>query len=406
MLKKVKTEQLKPGMFVHDFNCGWLSHPFLRNRVLLKSDADIQKVLEHRIREVYIDTEHGLDADDAPTQKFVHDAIQTEMNELEPEKTKNGHSVPLAEEIAKARVLLAESKQEIQIVMDSVRMGSRIELPRIETVVEKMTESVLRNKNALISLARIKNKDEYTYLHSLAVAALCISFGEHLDLESGQLKDLGVGGLLHDIGKVKMPIEILHKPASLTEQEFEVMKTHVAHGCCILEETTGIDEKSICVTRQHHERLDGTGYPDGLKGDQISKFGQIAAVVDIYDALSSERCYKAALPPTVALKKLFEWSESYLDRKLVEQFILHMGIYPVGTLVRLRSGFIGVVVDQGERSLLAPVVRAVFDTKNNKLVTPFEINLSISPAGQQRDEIIGCEAPESWGVMPESYLGA
>ena len=404
MLKKVKAEQLKPGMFVHDFNCGWLSHPFLRNRVLLKSDSDIQKVLQQKIREVYIDTDHGLDADDAPTQQFVHDAIQSEMNKLEPEKPKTGRSVPLVEEIENAKLVLEESKQEIQIVMDSVRMGMKIEVPRIEIVVEKMTESVLRNKNALVSLARIKNKDEYTYLHSLAVAALCISFGEHLNMESAQLKELGIGGLLHDIGKVKVPLEVLNKPAVLDEKEFEIMKTHVAHGCCILQETTGIDENAICVTRHHHERLDGSGYPDGLKGDQISRFGQIAAIVDIYDALSSERCYKSALPPTVALKKLFEWTDSYLDRKLVEQFVLHMGVYPVGTMVQLRSGFIGVVVEQGERSLLDPVVRAVYDTKRHKLVTPFEINLSSRPAGQQLDEIVGCEAPESWGLQSENYL--
>ncbi len=406
MIKKVRAERLKPGMFVHDFNCGWLNHPFLRNRVLLKSDAEIEKILEHRIREVYIDTDHGLDADDAPTQQFVQEVIQSELNQLEPEMSKPVGSVPLAEELDRARLLITESKHQTQTLMDAVKMGMKLDLPQVEVVVEKMTESVLRNKDALVSLARIKNKDEYTYFHSLAVAALCISFAQHLELQPLEVKALGVGGLLHDFGKVRVPNEVLNKAGTLTQEEFEIMKTHVTHGCCILQETTGIDEKSICVTRHHHERLDGSGYPDGLKGDQISRFGQIAAIVDIYDALSSERCYKAALPPTVALKKLFEWSDCYLDRKLVEQFVLHMGVYPVGTLVRLRSGFIGVVVEQGERSLLDPVVRAVFDTKRHRLVTPFEINLSSRPAGQRLDEIVGCEAPEAWGLPPESYLAA
>jgi putative nucleotidyltransferase with HDIG domain len=393
-------------MFVHDFNCGWLNHPFLRNRLLLKCDAEIEKILEHQIRDVYIDTDHGLDADDAPTEHFVDEVIQTEINKLEPEEPKTRGTVELVEEIGNAKIILQESKRQTQILMDAVRLGMKLDLPQVEVVVEKMTESVLRNPHALVSLSRIKNKDEYTYLHSLSVAALCISFAHYMDMEPRRIKALGVGGLLHDIGKVNVPIALLNKPGALTEAEFEIMKTHVAHGNRILSETTGIDESSICVCQHHHERLDGTGYPHGLRGDQISKFGQIAAIVDVYDALSSERCYKYAMAPTAALKKLFEWSSFYLNRNLVEQFVLHMGIYPVGTLVRLRSGFIGVVVQQGERSLLDPVVRAVYDTKRAKPVIPYEINLSSRPAGRQLDEIIGCEAPETWNFQPENFLVA
>jgi putative nucleotidyltransferase with HDIG domain len=406
MIKRVKTEQLKPGMFVHDFNCGWLNHPFLRNRILLKCDGEIEKILEHQIRDVYIDTAQGLDAADAPTKQFVNEVIQTELHKLDRAPPPTRGRVRLADELDNAQSLLDESKRLTQILMDAVRLGMKLDLPQVEAVVDRMTESVLRNKHALVSLSRIKNKDEYTYLHSLSVAALCISFASDLGMEPGQIKALGVGGLLHDIGKVNVPIALLNKPDALTEAEFQVMKTHVAHGDRILKDTHGIDEFSICVCHHHHERLDGTGYPEGLKGDEISEFGQIGAIVDIYDALSSERCYKYALPPTDALKKLFEWSDCYLNRSLVEKFVLHMGIYPIGSVVRLRSGFIGVVVEQGERSLLDPVVRAVYDTKRAKLVIPFEINLSSRPAGQQIDEIIGCEAPEAWNLHPEKYLAA
>jgi HD-GYP domain-containing protein (c-di-GMP phosphodiesterase class II) len=404
MIKKVKTEQLKPGMFVHDFNCGWLNHPFLRNRLLLKCDAEIEKILEHQIRDVYIDTAQGLDAEDAPSRQLVEELIQTELDGLEPEKPKSRGSVVLAEEIGNAKVLLEESKRQTKVLMDAVRLGMKLDLPQVEVVVEKMTESVLRNKDALVSLSRIKNKDEYTYLHSLSVAALCISFAHYMEMEAKEIRALGVGGLLHDIGKVNVPLELLNKPGALNEAEFEIMKTHVAHGGRILLDTHGIDESSICVCQHHHERLDGTGYPCGLRGDQISKFGQIAAIVDIYDALTSERSYKYALAPTAALRKLFEWSSFYLNRGLVERFVLHMGIYPIGTLVRLRSGFVGVVVEQGERGSLDPVVRAVYDMKRAKLVVPFEINLSSRPAGRQVDEIVGCEAPESWSFQPETYL--
>jgi putative nucleotidyltransferase with HDIG domain len=406
MLKKVKTEKLKPGIFIHDFNSGWLEHPFLRNRVLLKTDAEIEKILARGIREVYIDTDRGLDIDDAPTKHDVDQALDGEINKLQPAPRRARQSVPFTEEIKRARHLLHASKEQTRVLLDAVRMGMKLDVPQIEIVVEKMTASVLRNRHALLSLARIKNKDEYTYLHSLSVSALCISFAHHLDLPSGEIKALSIGGLLHDIGKVKMPLEVLNKPGPLTEKEFEIMKTHVAHGDCILRETAGIDDTAMCVTRHHHERLDGSGYPEGLQGEQISQFGRIGAIVDIYDALTSERCYKEAIEPPAVIRKLYEWSDSYLDRKLVEQFILHMGIYPVGAVVRLRSGVIGVVVEQNETSLLDPVVRALYDTKRQRHITPFEINLSSRPAGQRLDEIVGFEKPAAWNLQPEQMFTA
>jgi putative nucleotidyltransferase with HDIG domain len=276
-------------------------------------------------------------------------------------------------------------------------------MQQIENLVDRMTESVLNSKDALISLARIKNKDEYTYMHSLAVSALCISFAEHLGLDAKKIKQIGIGGLLHDIGKVKVPIGILNKPGALTEKEFEIMKQHVHHGSCILQQTK-IDRTAVSVTAHHHERLNGTGYPDGLKGDQISFFGQMAAVVDIYDALTSERCYKRSIPPTHALRKLYEWSHSYLNKELVEKFIAHVGIYPVGTLVRLRSGFLGVVIRHGEKGLLYPVVRAVYNTRKEVQIVPFNIDLSKKASVGDSDEITGCESPERWNIRPYAYL--
>jgi putative nucleotidyltransferase with HDIG domain len=402
MIKKIKVEQLKPGVFVHDFNSGWLHHPFLKNQAKIKTDNDVEKILNYQIHEVYIDTDKGLDVDDAPTQQEVAEKIQMEVDKL-PGPMQGNARVPLKEEIARARQFIGEAKKTTRHLMDDVKLGKQIDMQQIENLVDRMTQSVLNSKDALISLARIKNKDEYTYLHSLAVSALCISFAEHLGLDAKKTKQIGIGGLLHDIGKVNVPLEILNKPGPLTEEEFEIMKQHVTHGNCILQQTK-IDEGSACVTAHHHERLDGTGYPDGLKGDQISLFGQMAAVVDIYDALTSERCYKNPMPPTQALRKLFEWSNSYLNKDLVEKFIAHVGIYPIGTLVRLRSGFIGVVVRHGEKGLLYPVVRAVYDTRIETRIDPFNIDLSKKASTGNADGIAGCESPERWNLHPETYL--
>jgi cyclic di-GMP phosphodiesterase len=406
MIKKIKVEYLKPGVFVHDFNSGWLHHPFLCNKTKIDTDEDVAAILKHGIREVYIDTDKGFDIDNAPTQQEVTAEIQTEINKVAAPAVKERRR-PLREEIARARRLIAEAKNTTRHLMDDVKLGKQIDVHNVEIIVEKLTNSVLNNRDALTSLVRIKQKDEYTYMHSLAVSALCISFAQHLGCDAHEIKTIGIGGLLHDFGKVKIPFEILTKPGPLSEPEFEIMKKHVDEGRRILrEQTTYIDESSICVASQHHERLDGTGYPEGLRGDQISVFGQIAAIVDIYDALTAERCYKHSLLPTAALRKLFEWSNGYLNRQLVEQFIAHVGIYPIGTLVRLRSGRVGVVVDHGEKGLLYPVVRILFDAKRVRLLRPSTLDLSKKALSGESDEVMGCESPAKWKIHPETYLGA
>jgi putative nucleotidyltransferase with HDIG domain len=404
MIKKIKVEQLKPGVFVDDFNCGWLHHPFLTDRTMLKTDKQIQKVVKYGIRELYIDTDKGLDIDDAPTQREADQEIQSEFDQLIAPAAGPNDSRDFKAELARAKQLIGEAKITTQKFMRNVRLGKRMEINHVESTVDKMTDSILRNKDALVSLLRIKEVDEYTYVHSISVSALCISFAQGLGLDSTKIKQIGIGGLVHDIGKMKAPLEILNKPGPLSEKEFEIMKRHVKDGVSTLQQYPNLDQDCTCVTSHHHERLDGTGYPDGLKGDEISEFGQIAAIVDIYDALSSERCYKHAMPPTEALKKLLEWSQSYLNRELVEKFIAHLGIYPIGTLVRLENSLLAVVVDHGEKSLLRPVVRAVYDVKKALRLEPFDIVLEGQVNAGNPYGIVGCESPEKWQIKPIDYM--
>lgn len=404
MIKKIKVEKLKPGVFVHDFNCGWLHHPFLADRTALRTDKDIAKVVKYGIRELYIDTDKGLDIDDAPSKQQAQRELQIELDQLVSLSAAHHDTGAVGDEIVRARQLIGEAKQATKKLMHDVKLGKHMEMSQVETIVEKMTDSVLRNRDALVSLLRIKDADEYTYLHSMAVSALCISFGQGLGLDATQIKQIGIGGLLHDIGKMKVPLEILNKPSPLSEQEFAIMKRHVKDGEATLQEYPNLDQTCTCVTSHHHERLDGTGYPEGLKGDQISLFGQIAAIVDIYDALSSERCYKKAMTPTEALRKLFEWSQSYLNRELVEKFVAHLGIYPIGTLVRLENSLLAVVIAHGETSLLHPIVRAVYDTQESKLIAPFDIDLGRQLSAGNPCAIVSCESSERWRIRPEEYL--
>ena len=401
MIKRIRSEQLKPGMFIHDLNCGWMEHPFAFNAFKVDDEKKISDIISLGIRELYIDTDKGLDVSDAQTHDEFHAEIHEKITTLAGSHViKSPPPTPLKEEIAVAKTVHHEAHQVVHNLMSDIRMGKQIELAKTSPVVESITDSIFRNQDAFISLSRIKKKDEYTFQHSVSVCALLVAFCRAMDFDKKVILEAGTGGLLHDVGKMKVPDHILNKPAPLNDAEFSTMRSHSAIGRELLKQIPGIPEAAILITGQHHERHDGTGYPDRLKGDEISQLGQMASIADVYDALTSNRVYHKGMEPTAALKKLFEWSKFHFDAKLVERFICLIGIYPVGSLVRLNSGVLGVVVNPGDASLLRPVVRVVFDVKRDYAVTPFDVDLS----RQLDDSIIQHEPPQHWGIEPFNYL--
>ena len=404
MIKKISIQQLKPGMFIHDINCVWMEHPFLVGTLKIKNDQTIKKIADLGVREVYIDTLKGLDVIDAPTEAEVNAEIEHKMLAMVQQTKPITTTSTLSEELERSRKVYSEANKIISNIMHDVRIGKQIEVERIDPVVEKMANSILRNKDALLSLCRIKNKDDYTFLNSVSVGALLISFAHALDFKRDEIKQLGIGGMLHDIGKTKVPNEILNKPGALTEEEFVIMKSHVVHGCSILRKSPGIAQVSFDVAAQHHERFDGSGYPLGLKNAEMSVYGQMAAIVDVYDAITADRCYHKGMEPTVAVRKMFEWSKFHFNPKLLRTFIRTVGIYPVGTLVMLESGKIGVVIEQCETDMTRPLVRAIFDAKKNYFITPADIDLA-KPLGQGGgDKIVNYESPDKWNIDPSKYM--
>jgi putative nucleotidyltransferase with HDIG domain len=404
MIKKISTQQLKPGMFIHDINCGWMVHPFLTGTLKIKNDKEIEQIAGCGIREVYIDTIKGLDVIDAPTLTEVNAQIEHQMIAMVQQTQTIATLSPLHEELKTSRKVHSEANKIISNVMHDARIGKQIELERIDPVVEEMTNTILRNKDALLSLCRIKNKDDYTFLHSVSVGALLISFAHALGFNRDAIKMLGIGGMLHDIGKTKVPNEILNKPGKLTEEEFIIMKSHVTHSCVILRQTTGILQASLDVASQHHERFDGSGYPLQLKSSEMSVYGQMASIVDVYDAITANRCYHKGMEPTVAVRKMFEWSKYHFNPKLFHAFVRTVGIYPVGTLVMLESGKIGVVIEQFEKDMTTPVVRTVFDTKKNQFITPNDIDLAKPLGYGGGDRIINYESPAKWKIDPNKFM--
>jgi len=391
-------------MFIHDINCVWMEHPFLVGALKIKNDKTIEKIAGLGVREVYIDTLKGLDVIDAPTETEVNAEIEHKMIAMVQQTKPITITSTLNEELKRSREVYGEANKIISNIMHDVRIGKQIEMERIDPVVEKMANSILRNKDALLSLCRIKNKDDYTFLHSVSVGALLISFAHALDFNHDVIKQLGVGGMLHDIGKTKVPNEILNKPGALTEEEFVIMKSHVVHGCSILRKSPGIAQVSFDVASQHHERFDGSGYPLGLKNSEMSVYGQMAAIVDVYDAITADRCYHKGMEPTVAVRKMFEWSKFHFNPKLLRTFIRTVGIYPVGTLVMLESGKIGVVIEQNETDMTSPLVRIIFDAKKNYFITPNDIDLA-KPLGQGGgDKIVNYESSAKWNIDPNKFM--
>ena len=406
MIKRIRREQLKPGMYIHDLNCSWVDHPFLLNTLKVEDEATIAKIAEIGISELFIDTSKGLDVPDAQSEedykKGVHGSFHEKTAETQRHGSNPSPAVRLKEEIVNARVIHDDAHLIVHKILSDVRLGKQVEVEKIEPVVERITDSLFRNRDALISLSRIKNKDNYTFQQSVSVCVLLISFCQAMGFERSVMREVGIGGLLHDIGKMMVPDHILNKPVELTAPEFTLMQSHAALGREILKQTPGVPETAIIITAQHHERYDGTGYPERLKGAQISVFGQMASIVDVYDALSSNRVYHRGMEPVAALKKLFEWSKTHFNEELVHHFIRTIGIFPVGSLVSLKSGRIGVVVDPDNTDLLHPTVRVIFDMNSGCALPPQDIDFSLT--GQAADQIIGHESPQRWGIDPYAYL--
>jgi HD-GYP domain-containing protein (c-di-GMP phosphodiesterase class II) len=274
----------------------------------------------------------------------------------------------------------------------------------VAPVVEDITASILRNPGALMSLLRIKTKDDYTFLHSVSVCTLLVAFCRTRDMDADTIYQAGLGGLLHDTGKALVPDSILNKPGRLTDEEFAIVRKHPRDGYEILKQTPGIGPIPLDITLHHHERHDGSGYPDKQGAAEIGELAQMAAIVDVYDAITADRCYHKGMPAAEALRKIYEWSKFHFNPQLVQAFMRCVGIYPVGTMVMLESGRLGVVVEAHETNLLAPKVNVFFNTKKNIYIKPETVDLSRALGFGGGDKIVRHESPQRWGVDPMKFM--
>ncbi len=395
MLKRINVQQLTVGMYLKEFCGSWMDHPFWRSSFVITDPDDIAKIRASGIKEVLIDNELGLDvpasaAPEPPAREAPplpvgqgHDAVRADP------KTK---PVTIAEEMTRASRIIEQSKAAVVSMFNEARMGNALDTVGAQSLVEEISDSVSRNAVALISLSRLKTVDDYTYMHSVAVCALMVVLARQLGLDEAMTRSAGMAGLMHDLGKAAMPLDVLNKPGKLTDEEFAIIKTHPIQGHKMLLEATHVDAHVLDVVLHHHEKIDGSGYPNHLKGDEISLLAKMGAVCDVYDAITSNRPYKAGWDPAVSLHKMAEWT-GHFDGQVFQAFVKCLGVYPVGSLVRLNSGNLGVVVEQSAKSLTMPSVKIFFSTKSNLRIPTEVIDLSRPNC---KYKIANREDPDHW----------
>ncbi|MBP7468543.1 MAG: HD-GYP domain-containing protein [Thauera sp.] len=405
MIKLIPVTRLQAGMYVHDLNCGWLQHGFVRNRFLVASADDVRKVREIGVTEIYVDTGRGLDPDALPAPDAAPAAPEAapepgpQHTAPAPAEAPAVHTpAKAASSFERAHALHREANQIVRDMLGDIRLGKQIEMEKVEPLVGRIVDSIFTQQDALLPLARLKQHDNYTFQHSVSVCALMTAFARTLGVSRETIHEIAVGALLHDVGKARVPDEILNKPGKLTDAEFDRMKSHVVQSKIILQATPGISQIALDVAAQHHERYDGTGYPNKLKGEQISLYGRMGAIVDVYDAITSNRVYHKGMPPTEALRKLLDWSANHFEPRLVKAFIRSVGIYPTGALVRLESKRLAVVQAQHADKPMQPTVKVIFHTAGHYL-RPEDVDLRRS-----QDRIVGHEDFAAWNIDALRWL--
>ena len=378
MRKQVPVEQLQFGMYVAELDRPWTETPFVFQGFELSNEQQLATLRQY-CKTVFVDTEKGLDLPERGQLKTGPIGSGKSVLSTITKKALYEERASIDTEVPQARAAQRKTEIVLRDVLGSIRAGKTLDAPRVQEAVTSMTDSVVRNPDAMLLLARMKEKDARNYDRALSVSVYMITFGRFLQLPREQLDMLGMLGLLQDIGMVHVPTGVLEAGQARNEGQTEIFKSHVEHSVAILNETVGLPPELPGLAALHHERHDGSGYPNGLKGEQIGLFGAIGGLVDCFDTLTHPRPHGDALAPSNALSRLYEWRNTLFDGPLIEQFIQCIGIYPVGALVELNSGETGIVIAQNLARRLQPRVMVVLDANGNPLRPQKILDLAKEP---------------------------
>ena len=404
--KKIYVHQLEPGMYVSGLDRPWLETPFYLQGYMIRNAGEVQK-LSLYCDYVYVDYEKSIaNLNVEVSHKLSHNrklgiAATPFTKELGTRRiVKYDEQNAVTEEIKTAHQAYENIKGEFEDMASRISSGKTLSIANLNDVVNPLVDSILRNPGASIWLARLKSQDSYTYRHCIAVAIWCSVIGRQIGLPKKELTLLSMGGMLLDIGKLKIPGAILNKTAQLSEREFTLVKKHVELSLKMVESSSRtLPQAVIDMIASHHERFNGSGYPRALQGTQIPLYARIAAIADCYDAVTSQRVYAQPIPHALAIKKMYEWRGYDFQPELIEAFIQSVGVYPTGTLVELSSGAVGIVIKENLGKRLRPQVLIILDSDKQQLPDFQEVNLA-DPSGSI--DILRTLEPGAYGLDPEA----
>jgi len=393
MLHDIPATDLAVGMFVVGFDRPWIEVPFWRRRFLVSDAETLQRILDSGIARVTVDDVHGRRPARAATEPPLFEAPIHAAPAVERRRARRPARV---DEVTLAREAVERSKQAVARMFDEVRLGRAVAMEQVAPVVDEIAGCVSRDAAAILSVTRLKSVSEYTYLHSIAVSALMVTFARHLNLEEVEVRQAGLAGLLHDIGKAGVPQRILHKTGPLDPEERRLIEAHPEEGHRLLSRNGNVSASVLDVCLHHHERMDGGGYPLGLTGDRLSLFVRMATICDVYDALTSHRSYRAGATPADALCQMASWA-GHMDERLLRSFVAAIGIYPLGALVRLCSNRLGLVLRDDPARPATPMVRVFYAVEQGRAVPLMDVEAAGGTgSGSGGDAILQMEVPDQW----------
>lgn len=408
MLKQIPISQLKTGMFLHDLDLKLSLFPAIKTQTNIASRHLLQSIVDTGIQEVIIDTVKGNDVEEPALQSLKHQIVIThgkkKRHPIAPPALPKLEPRSFEEEIKAAKALKRESMAAISNAFSDIKMGRQINAHEIKSSVKKMTDSIIRNQDALLALGQIRIKSNYMFDHAINTCVLALIFGKWRNLDHETVIHLGTAALLHDIGETKLDDRLINLKGNLNDQQYVEVQKHVELSVQLLSTNTGIHPQIVSLVQQHHERLDGSGYPNGLKGNEIDPLAQALGLIDVYDSMTAETLYNYATAPTQVLKQLLESNDEMFDSLLIKQFIKCIGIYPVGSLVKLSNGCIAIVNEIFDHDSLHPKVKMIYNARQEHFIQPVDINLSERIYNGESISIKGCVDPNHLHINLAAYI--
>ncbi|EGB15244.1 metal dependent phosphohydrolase [Pseudodesulfovibrio mercurii] len=399
MIKKIPIEELKPGMeVVRVADDLWHHLPYLYAEPgIIESEEEVARLRELGYRETFVATDEAAGkTDEAHLEQLL---AEPRLDRERPVRT------PFGEAISSAMVTYEDAMAHAMQIVQDAKLGRKMDFATSLETASAIVESAVSNPDTLVCLAKLSEFDDYTYTHCINVAAISVVFGEYIGMSREELVLLGVAGMMHDLGKTTVPARIINKPGPLTRPERDEVRRHPEYGCDILQRNSDIPAKVLRAVMHHHERHNGSGYPAGMTRKDIPAFARILSLADVYDALTSDRCYKNAILPNKALGIMYGMRDQDFDPTEVQLFIKCLGIFPAGSFVRLNTGEYALVFETNSREPLNPKIRIIMD-REMKPIRTRDVDLTAPDGGDGPIEILECADPSAYRKNLMNYLTA